>query len=565
MLRKLGFFMFVLGLALPAWSADRPGTLSGYVRNAAGAPQMGAVVEILGSAAPAVTAFTDDRGFFSVGGLLPGVYDIKVSAASFLPSFRDGVGLRPGGKVVLSLTLNTLFDAIKLAPAQGPADQDDWKWVLRSSANRAILRAVEDKSTTTSSAAVLGDSAKNNHDLKGSLSFLAGAASEGFGGASDMSTGFSVERSIFASDTIGFWGNIGYTDGASPASVLRASFSHKMSNGSEPQFALTMRTLPAPFTMPNASLQALAMTTSDSFALGDVLEFRFGSELQTIQFLGRVTAFRPFGSADLHLSPNTVVEYRYATSEPDAQMERGFESAPADLSESQPRVSMVNYNSALEHAHHHELSLSRRVGNNTSLQVAAFYDRVVDPALTGVGELSTDGGMVLPDVYSGTFTYEGNDLKTEGVRVVVQQKLTRDITGTMDVDYGGVLTLENPGTSLANAQQWIGTRERHSAAGKVSGVMPKTRTHWIASYRWIDGPALTPVDTFNASPGQAAPYLNIYFRQPVPLIFPGHLEALVDLRNLLAEGYVPVLGADRRTVYLVQSARAVRGGLNFTF
>jgi Carboxypeptidase regulatory-like domain len=525
---------------------------------------MGAVVEILGSGAQTFTAFTDGRGFFSLGGLLPGIYDIKVSATSFLPSFRDGVGLRSGGKVVVNLTLSTLFDAVKLAPVPGsPAEQDDWKWVLRSSANRPILRAVEDKSTTASITAI-GDSSQSSHELKGSLSFLAGAASEGFGGASDMSTGFSVERSIFASDTIGFWGNIGYSDSASPASVLRASFSHKMPNGSEPQFALTMRTLPAPFTMPNATLQALAMTTSDSFALGDVVELHFGSELQTIQFLGRVTAFRPFGSADVHLSPDTVVEYRYATSEPDAQMEKGYESAPADLSESQPRLSMVNYNSALEHAHHHELSLSHRMGN-TSLQVAAYYDRVVDPALTGVGEFSTDGGMVLPDIYSGTFTYQGNDLKTEGMRVVVQQKLTHDITGTMDVDYGGVLTMENPGASLASAQQWIGTRDRHSAAGKISGIMPKTKTHWIASYRWIDGQALTPVDMFNASPGHAAPYLNVYFRQPIPLIFSGHVEAVVDLRNLLAEGYVPVLGADRRTVYLVQSARAVRGGLNFTF
>ena len=62
------------------------------------------------------------------------------------------------------------------------------------------------------------------------------------------------------------------------------------------------------------TLQALALSASDEFTMGDVLELRFGSELQTIQFLGRVTAFRPFGSADLHLSPNTVLEYRYATS-----------------------------------------------------------------------------------------------------------------------------------------------------------------------------------------------------------------------------------------------------------
>jgi hypothetical protein len=39
----------------------------------------------------------------------------------------------------------------------------------------------------------------------------------------------------------------------------------------------------------------------------------------------------------------------------------------------------------------------------------------------------------------------------------------------------------------------------------------------------------------------------------------------VDIRNLLAQGYVPVLGQDGHTVYLVQSARAIRGGLAFTF
>ena len=558
MFRKLGFLGMVLGLALPAWCAD-VGTISGYVRNTSGVAQMGAVVELLSSTAQTLTVFTDENGFYSATRLLPGTYSIKYSAASFLPVFRDGIDLRAGGKVLLNVTLSTLFDAVKMVPVRGPQEEDDWKWVLRSAANRPILRVV-DPSTAAASG---GENAKSGHELKGSLSFVAGSASEGFGSTSDVNTGFSLERSIFSSDTIGVRGDIGYGS-ASPASVLRASYSHKMSNGSEPQMALTMRSLPAPFTMPNGSLQALSLTTSDSLALGDLIEMQFGSELHTIQFLGRVTAFRPFGSADVHLSPDTVVEYSYATSEPNDLLERGFESAPADLSEAQPRMSMVGYSPALEHAHHHELSVSHRMGN-TDVQVAAYYDRVVDPALTGVGEFSTDGGMVLPDIYSGTFSFQGSDLKTEGMRVVFQRKLGDDITATMDLEYGGVLDMENPGTSLANAQQWIGTRDRESVAGKISGVAPKTKTHWVASYRWISGQALTPVDMFNASAGRADPYLNIFFRQPIPGFLPGHVEALVDLRNLLAEGYVPVLGHDGHTVYLVQSARAIRGGLNFKF
>src|ERR1700730_9512277 len=79
--------------------------------------------------------------------------------------------------------------------------------------------------------------------------------------------------------------------------------------------------------------------------------------------------------------------------------------------------------------------------------------------------------------------------------------------------------------------------------------------------------ALTPVYMFNGSAGQSDPFLNIFFRQPIPGtgFLPCHIDAVVDVRNLLAQGYVPLLGQDGRTVYLVQSARSVRGGVAFTF
>jgi hypothetical protein len=43
------------------------------------------------------------------------------------------------------------------------------------------------------------------------------------------------------------------------------------------------------------------------------------------------------------------------------------------------------------------------------------------------------------------------------------------------------------------------------------------------------------------------------------------MDAVIDLSNLLAEGYVPVMGQDGQTVYLVQAARAVRGGVSISF
>jgi hypothetical protein len=550
----------VLGLVLPVCAVDRPGSISGHVRNGAGVPQMGAAVEVLGAAARNLKVFTDENGFYSVSGLLPGIYSIKVSAPSFLPSLRERVGLRSGASSIVNVTLSTLFEAIQFVPGRAPASDDDWKWVLRSSANRPILRVLEDGTSAVAST----DS--DTHDITGKLSFVAGSPSQGYGSTSDMSTGFSLEKSMFSTGVMSLQGNVGYGSG-SPAAVVQASYTHRMANGSEPQVALTMRRLGSPdANLHNATLQALALTTSDHFSLGDVLELKFGSELQTIQFMGRVTAFRPFGSADLHLSPNTVLEYRYASAQPDARAEKGFDSAPSDLSESGPHVSIANLSPALEHARHHELSVSRRMGN-TNLQFAVYSDHMTDPALTGVGDVSSLSDQALPDIYSDTFTYRGRNLDTRGLRVVLQRKLNADLTATLDYAYGGVLDLDADGVKLDNARRWISTKDRHALAAKLSGQVPGAKTHWIASYGWMSGEALTPVDTFNDSPGRTDPYMNLFLRQPIPGtgFLPARMEALVDVRNLLAQGYVPVLGQDGRTVYLVQSARSIRGGVAFVF
>jgi hypothetical protein len=555
MIRKLGCFVIAFGLVLPVWAVERPASISGYVRNASGVPQMGAMVEVLGAAIPSFKVFTDAQGFYSIRNLLPGIYSLKVSAPYFLPAMRSRVGLHGGTGAVVNVTLNTLLDAVQSASWKGSADEDDWKWVLRSASNRPILRILSDPPTPAEAARQSG--------LKGTLSFVAGSPSDGFGSAPDMSTGFSVERSIFSAGTLAVRGDVGYGEGT-PGGVVRASYRHKLANGSEPQAALTLRSLPSPAVgLRNTSLQALALTTSDDFVLGDVLEFKFGSELQTIQFLGRVTAFRPFGSAGFHLSPNTLVQYSYSSSEPDRRLDKGFDSAPADLSEAQPRISIAGFAPALERAHHHEISVSQRSGNNNIL-LALYADRVIDPALTGVGEFAGEGGgNILPEPYSGTFTYRGNNLNTQGVRVVLQHKFTPTLSATFDYGFGGVLDLGKNGTTLRDARLTTVSEDRHTISGKVSGMVQSTKTRWVASYRWTSGTALTPVDMFDASPGQIDPYLGFFLRQAIPGT--SHVDAVIDIRNLLAQGYVPVMGQDGHTVYLVQAARAVRGGVAFTF
>jgi hypothetical protein len=576
MMRKLGFLIVVMSVAVPAWSGTAAGAISGaisgYVRDGSGAPQMGAVVEVLGSAAHALKVFTDDHGFYSVASLLPGTYSVKVSAPAFLPTLREKIGVRAGAKLMVNVTLTTLYEAIQLVPLRGPVDDDDWKWTLRSVANRPILRVLEDGTTVVAQS---GESA-GDRDLKGSLTFLAGSPGQGFG-SSDMSAGFAVEHSVLSSGTMRLNGNLGYgADGQGiPAALLRTTYTNRFNGVFEPSVTITALRLHSPDlnTMPGATLQALSVTSSDRIVLGSKLEMKLGSELQTIQFMGRVHAFKPFGSADLHLTPNTVLEYQYASSVPNMGLEDlgdggaaddRFASASADLSETAPRMSITGFLPAVERAHHQEVSISQRIGKN-NMQVAFYSDSMIDPVLTGVGEVS-ESGDVLPDLYSGTFSYQGNDFATRGMRVVLQRKLYSDLTATLDYSYGGVLDLSRPDVQLQDAREWIRTERRQAVAAKFSGTLPKAKTRWIASYRYTGGRTLTPVDMFNSSAGRSDPYLNLFIRQPIPASFlAGHMEILMDLRNLLAQGYVPVMGRDGHTLYLVQSARSVRGGVAFSF
>ncbi len=522
---------------------------------------MGAMVELLGAdPGQQLVAYTDAKGFFSVGGLLPGNYEVRVTAPAFLPTLREDVTLAAGASKVLNITLNTLFEAVRMLPQrkQPNNDDDSWKWTLRSTANRPVLRFDDDSAVVVET----GD----DRTLKGTLAFMAGGSSEGYGSASDMGTAFNVEQSIFATGKLALDGDFGYATGT-PDGVLRASYKRENADGSTPEVAFTVRRFSTPdMLVHHGDLQALALSFGNGFSMGDLLEFQYGGEAETIQFLGRANAFRPYAGAEVHLATNTMLEFRYATSEPNSRASKGFDSAPADFSESGPRMTLVDDAPQVENAHHYEASLSQRISGN-NFQIAYFNDRVKDPALLGVGLVSVDTGDILPDIYSGTFSYNGGSLDAQGVRAVIQRKFSDELTATLDYAYGGTLNIEQPYVNWYDVRSSLEHAWRHSAALKLDGTFGHTKAHWIASYRWTSGEALAPIDLFNASAGQADPGFSFFIRQPFPHVhfMPGRMEALVDLRNLLAQGYVPVYGPDGHTVYLVQSARSVRAGLAFTF
>ena len=71
-----------------------------------------------------------------------------------MPLTRGNLRLQAGAQAVINLTMSTLFEAVNWLPTQGrragePAD--DWKWTLRSTASRPLLRLTDENGQEVSS------------------------------------------------------------------------------------------------------------------------------------------------------------------------------------------------------------------------------------------------------------------------------------------------------------------------------------------------------------------------------------------------------------------------------
>lgn len=119
--------------------------------------------------------------------------------------------------------------------------------------------------------------------------------------------------------------------------------------------------------------------------------------------------------------------------------------------------------------------------------------------------------------------------------------------------------------SFAQLMSAVRARRALSYSISLSGVVDGTGTRWRASYRWQPDDTVTAVAPYAVS--AAAPYLSLHLRQPIHLTRDGSggLEALLDIRNLLAEGYRPYILSDGSLLIFTQDQRAFRGGLAFTF
>ncbi|HMD21856.1 MAG TPA: carboxypeptidase-like regulatory domain-containing protein [Alloacidobacterium sp.] len=543
-------------LALSAY-AEGPAAVSGVVRDAKGAPQVGALVELVGPNLIVIAnTFTDDHGRYTLQNVSPGNYSLKASGSFFLPTLRENLRFLADSKLVVNLTLNTLYEAFRWLPAkprQADEPQDDWTWTLRLSANRPLLRMLEDGPLV-----VVSDGDGTAPALKARVTIRGGANEFGDSG---LHHDFEMQRSNGDDQQLILRADLSQAESASLNTVV--GYARQLAPGR------TIRTVAAFEDRPDIQsgfdgqgLQAAILRSSETIDLMNGITGEVGNEVEAIHLGETQFASHPFAGVSVHAGDNAV-EYHVSTS-PGAQHANEIDR-PSTLA---PALTEKNGKLLIAQGLHQEFSYERHEGN-VSWRMTVYQDHINNPVVSGGGVLSLadwNSGNLLYDPNTDLLKVTGQSFFSNGVLAEMRDRINNDTWFSIAYAMGDALTMD-PVSQKITLEEGINSLHPQRAgmiSASMSGKLKQAGTQWRASYRWQPTDTVTAVDPFNGE--LPDPYLSFYLRQPIHChILPYRVEALIDVRNLLAQGYRPFVTQDGSTLYFAQAERSIQGGLSFSF
>src|ERR1700748_613421 len=341
------------------------------VRDRRGARQIDALMQLMRADSSVVAiAHTDASGIYLLEDLLPGVYQLKASDESFLPSLRQNLRVLAHRKTVANMTLSTLLDAVQWLPAErrSAAEPDDeWKWTLRSETNLPVLRFSDEGPMMVSEGSGPVQSRARVTTSGGLRAFGDGGLRQGM---EYEGTGSRGEHTLMRT-------SLNVTDG------LQAGFMAGYENEIAP--GRVLRTVAAYTDMPDLTggpygagrYQAATLRTAETTDLTPVLRTEIGNELVAMRLVGTQegtqVVSRPFGSLVIHAGETTLA-YRFSTSRTAQDA-----SAMADDETLLPAVAQRAGNATLEHGLHQEIRLRHKSERGATVQLTVFHDRTVNP------------------------------------------------------------------------------------------------------------------------------------------------------------------------------------------
>lgn len=585
------------------------GDVRGDVRNSAGVAQMGAVVSLYNRYDDLIRqAFSTENGAFLFAGLPPDTYSIRVNLASFVPVVQRNIAVAPGSERLLKVNLKGLYSTVELAPpsaAQGALMSDEWKWVLKTStATRPVLRFAPVSSSGSASA--------GHHHLATAFTETSGVVRLSAGesgpiagsGSQNMGTAFSVFTKVNGVSRVRLSGDIGYIASSGlPTAAFRTTYSQEREDGeTTPQISLTVHQIYFPGLGPSSNpgnpglvfagaagsespaLRTAALSAFDKLQINDDVLLEYGMQVDSVAFLQRQTRVSPFARATYNMGSAGLLRVAFSAGAPPEAIltgggtlggETGGSEADSELNRELAALSMLPAISRDGGSTRMQRGRSMEAGYQAVKGSRKYYAAIYSESVTDAA-FDMSGARVfpiradlLPALDGSEYIFDAGSYRRTGVIAAVTQSLGEHSDFTLGAGHGGVLLSspgENPGNTGSDVRAQLRSGQRPFVTARASTTIPHAGTHMVASYGWTPSPALVPTYFSLTGPVNEEQGLNFSIHQPLPRlnIFRGRMEAIAELRNALAQGYLPVDAGGYRTV-LTDSPRALRGGLSFLF
>lgn len=531
------------------------GHISGFIKDSRGVPLRDVLITLVqGTFNPKIIKEVTTNGFgkYEIKDLLPGSYSLKVSLASYLPILKPGIKIVSGQLAQLNLSLQSLYN--KSFPSSSTSEtsvnkDEDIRSVLRTaSSNRPILRILETNNNQDLKS--MQDVFSKRHAWENAFYIYSKAYSPNPRNLDigQVFTKFALKRNITGNSQWlmdGTFSDSGFT-------TFNSIIHLNNLNGHNPSMRISLGMIPYLnkekfYHKHQQKLNLVNLDFQDKLNFTKFMSIVYGMEFQSGNPLLSFQKVRPRLGFQIQPLKESKVSFFRTNSTP--HFNRTF-----TLSK-QEKLSLVLPLKEEFHDEiwlgqigvtHTEIKVDQKIHNNSKLILRAYSDNFSAQSQTSNIDLT---GLT--------------PVSSRGLSITYRKTSDSGLQTNLGYTFGG-------GSKYSMGSKELVPKNYHLMVAGIEAQIRSSQTTIATTYRWISGVSITIVDPYEELYKSSAPGFNVMLGQVIPYwerMFPGELEAQIDLRNLFQNEKSDSFDNLREMMHyeFFQPSKSLRGGIRLKF
>ncbi|MBI5083791.1 MAG: hypothetical protein HZB13_04240 [Acidobacteria bacterium] len=299
--------------------------------------------------------------------------------------------------------------------------------------------------------------------------------------------------------------------------------------------------------------RTMSLKVADRQQITEGISLDYGALMEAVAFIERLNVFSPWARLNYDLGEAGRIEVGFSSGAPATDLltpasgDNAAQNALLGLAMF-PRVSMRDGRARVQNNQTYEIGY-RKVDGGRTYAASLYQDSVRNGTVLMSAPLGFFGTAdLLPDLASNSSIFNVGSYRSVGYTASVAQSISQHWTASMAVGNSGVLApvgdINSGGAD--GVRHNLRPVRRPWATARISGQFPRSGTRLAGAYMWTTHGTLGPAHAWLTQSWQPQLGLNLQVKQPIPAMggIPGRFEMTAELRNLLAQGYVPLMSPD---------------------